>query len=256
MSTSGKYSNYTDQFEAIQLAEINQLKLLKRIDKKYVMPIANLPYLLDLVKNDYKILEIEGARDFAYETTYFDTPCFDFFKNHQNQRSNRFKIRMRNYKVSNSSFLEVKRKTNKGRTLKSRIEIDEFCAMNNEYYTYLETIIPLDKHNLIVSSENTFRRITLVSFKTLERITIDYDLNFKRDKKTISFPFVSIVEVKRDKMGKASPIVKNLKKLNVYARGFSKYCMGLSYLMPELKQNSFKKNKLYLKKLEYATLTN
>ena len=256
MTNSGKYKNITDQFEPIQLSEINQLKLLKRIDKKYVMPVSNLAKLLQIVKNDYQVLEINKLRDFYYETTYFDTPHFDFYMNHQNRRLNRHKIRIRKYTISNNSFLEVKRKTNKGRTIKSRIEIDSLVtgnALKPEYYNYLESVIPLNNHNLRKSSENSFRRITLISFKTHERITLDYDLKFKIGEKSISLPFISIVEVKRDKMTKESPIVKSLKNLKVYPRGFSKYCMGLTYLYPDLKQNSFKKNKLFIKKLEYAT---
>ncbi len=256
MTNSGKYNNITNQFESIPLSEINQLKLLKRIDNKYVMPINKLAELLLVVKNDYQILEIDRIRDFSYKTTYFDTPDFDFYMNHQNRRLNRHKVRMRNYSVSNNSFLEVKQKTNKGRTIKSRIEIDPLVdekILNQDYYKYLESKIPLTSHNLTRSSENSFRRITLISFKTNERITLDYDLKFTSGKKTISLPFISIVEVKRDKIGKESPIIKSLKNLKVYPRGFSKYCMGITYLYPEIKQNSFKKNKLFIKKLKYAT---
>jgi len=255
MSADSKYLNLTNQFEPIQLKEINQLKLLKRVDKKFVMPIEYLEKLLGKVKDDYQILEIENMRDFGYHTNYYDTPELDLYLNHQNQRANRFKIRTRDYMVSNNSFLEIKVKTNKGRTIKSRISIEKCTDLNDEHRNYIESVVSIDSSKLIKSSENTFRRITLVSFKTLERITIDYDLKFYRNEKTISLPYISVVEIKKDRMGSASPVNHALKRLKIYPKGFSKYSIGLSYLIPELKQNSFKKTKLFLNKLNYATTT-
>ncbi|MDA3891387.1 MAG: polyphosphate polymerase domain-containing protein [Salinivirgaceae bacterium] len=256
MASNSIYKELVNKFHPIQLDEINQLKLLKRIDKKYVMPVNKIEELLERVKNDYRIMEINGDRDFGYHTNYYDTPELSFYINHQNQRANRFKVRTRDYIVSNSSFLEVKRKTNKRQTIKTRMPINACESLNKEHYDYLNSVVDLNGSELVKSSENSFRRITLVSFETLERITLDYDLKFYRNGKVIEMPFISIVEVKRDKAGKKSPIVNTLKSLNVHARGFSKYCMGLALLIPKLKQNSFKKNKLYLKKLEYATTAN
>jgi hypothetical protein len=256
MGNISKYNSLTNQFEPIQLSEINQLKLMKRVDKKFVMPIENINDLLLNLKEHYKILEIEGTRDFSYHTTYFDTPNFDLYLNHQNQRLNRYKIRKRDYMVSNNTFLEVKLKNNKGRTIKTRTSIDPCANLNDEHYKYLKKVIPNYNLDLIKSCENTFQRITLVSFQTLERITIDYDISFFLNGKNIALPFISIVEVKRDKAGSNSTINNELKNLKVYPRGFSKYCIGLSYLIPEIKQNSFKKTKLFLNKLNYASHTN
>ena len=243
-------------FNSIRLDDINQLKLLKRVDNKFVMPIEKLDQLLDSVKEDYDILEINGERNFKYHTVYFDTPQLSFYLNHHNSRLNRYKVRMRTYKISNHSFLELKRKNNKGKTIKSRRQIDEITNLTDEHYDYLNTIIPISESNLEKSVENTFMRITLVSFKTLERVTIDYDLKFLLNDKTTSLPFISIVEVKRDKMTGSSPIISALKKMKVYSKGFSKYCMGMAYMCPDLKQNRFKANKLYLNKLKYVTTTN
>ncbi len=256
MLPKSNYNSIISEFEPIQLNEINQLKLLKRVDNKFVMPINKLEELLKIIKNDYKILEINGERDFAYHTAYFDTPKFDFYLNHQNQRLNRHKIRMRTYMVSNVTFLEIKRKNNKGKTIKTRKQIDKISNLNTEYYNYLESTVLLNRRDLENSSDNSFRRITLVSFKTNERITLDYNLVFWHNKKTKEMPFISIVEVKKDKAVGKSPVTQALKKLKVHSRGFSKYCMGLTYLYPDLKQNNFKPNKLYLKKIEHATINN
>lgn len=250
------FHNFIKQFKPIRLDQINQLKLLKRVDNKFVMSIEKLGQLLNEVKDDYDILEISGEREMEYHTKYFDTPKLNLYLNHHNSKLNRFKVRMRTYKISNQSFLELKRKNNKGRTIKSRKEIEEVKDFNSEHYDYLKTIIPINGYKLEKSVENTFSRITLVSFKTLERVTLDYDLKFILNDKILPLPFISIVEVKRDKIVSSSPITKALKKLKVYPRGFSKYCMGMAYMHPNLKQNTFKANKLYLKKIEHATTTN
>ena len=247
------YHSYVQQFNSIKLDEINQLKLLKRIDNKFVMPINKLKQLLDNVKDDYNILEINNERELKYHTTYFDTPDHNLYLNHHNGRLNRFKVRMRTYKESNHTFLELKRKTNKGRTIKSRKQIDEITDLNANHYNYLKSIVSLNEYNLEKSVENTFNRITLVSFKTMERVTIDYNLKFLLNDKTEPLPYISVIEVKRDKKTTLSPIIHALKKLNIYPQGFSKYCMGMAYMYPTLKQNSFKKNKLILKKLKYVS---
>ena len=41
---------------------------------------------------------------------------------HQNKKLNRYKIRQREYLISDISFFEIKFKSNKGRTIKKRIK--------------------------------------------------------------------------------------------------------------------------------------
>lgn len=253
---SSAFKTYTSQFESINLNEINHLKLQKRVDDKFVLPISKINLLLDKIKNDYKILEINGERELKYHTTYFDTLQYDLYLNHHNRRFNRYKIRMRTYKVSNQSFLEIKRKNNKGQTIKSRMSIDRIGTLTKKHYNYIKSIIPLSEGNLEKSIENSFCRITLVSFKTLERITIDFDLNFLFNNNESPVSHISIIEIKKEKKTISSPINKALKEMNIYPTGFSKYCIGMTYIHPEIKQNSFKQNKLHIKKLENATLTN
>ena len=42
MTNNGKYDKHTCQYQSIKLDEINELKLLKRIDKKFIMPVENI----------------------------------------------------------------------------------------------------------------------------------------------------------------------------------------------------------------------
>lgn len=239
-----------EKFNPVSLDELNQLRLMNRIDSKFVLPIQKLLPLIQRVADHYKVLEIDGKRAFLYHTEYLDSPGLDFYHNHQNQRLNRFKIRYRTYQTG-TSFLEIKRKTNKGKTLKSRIDVTHRAKFSDDQYRFIDSVVNLPKHNLKISSTNQFNRITLASFTTNERITLDFGLTVANKESEKKLPHIAIAEVKREKLANGSPFTKALKELNIYSRGFSKYCMGMALLNPELKQNTFKPNLLYIKKLNY-----
>ncbi|MEZ4517391.1 MAG: VTC domain-containing protein [Chloroflexota bacterium] len=58
----------------------------------------------------YRLLVIEGDGRGHYQTLYFDTSDFAFFRRHQSGGRNRFKVRSRSYVDTNLSFLEVKKR--------------------------------------------------------------------------------------------------------------------------------------------------
>jgi SPX domain protein involved in polyphosphate accumulation len=68
------------------------------------------------------VLEINGARLHHYQTLYFDTRDFALYSQHHNGQRARYKVRVREYLDSEMAFLEVKRKTNQNRTIKSRLQ--------------------------------------------------------------------------------------------------------------------------------------
>lgn len=245
------YKEELAQFEAVSLEEINSLSLLRRYDSKFLLPEKSLSDFLARLVGHYKVLEIKGQRSFFYDTQYFDSPDLACYLDHQNRRSNRFKIRQRRYAVNDLSFLEVKMKNNKGKTIKNRIPLNGKPLPDKERKEFIESCVSVDSNDLIETASNKFHRITLVSFETKERITIDYDIEFCLDNKVYNSDFYVIVEVKREHMNQQSPVTFVLKSMNIRKRGFSKYCMSLALLRPELKQNTFKKNVLFLKKLKY-----
>ncbi|MCE9538823.1 MAG: VTC domain-containing protein, partial [Bacteroidetes bacterium] len=110
------------EFSPITLKEMDGVKLMDRIDTKYVFTVQQLPVLLEQLKNDYKILTVEGNRLSRYESLYFDTKNFDLYHCHHRRKPNRYKIRFRKYVESNLHFFEVKFKNNKGRTIKNRVK--------------------------------------------------------------------------------------------------------------------------------------
>ena len=92
---------------AITLEEMDSVKLLNRIDRKYVLHISRLASVLQNVLGDYRVLDINGTRVFSYNTLYFDTPDFQFYKDHRNGLNNRIKVRCRQYIDNNLSFFEI-----------------------------------------------------------------------------------------------------------------------------------------------------
>ncbi|MCK9206274.1 MAG: polyphosphate polymerase domain-containing protein [Salinivirgaceae bacterium] len=239
-------------FNPVSLRQLNHLKLMNRMDSKFVLPLEYLHPILEKASASYMVLEIENLRTFLYKTEYVDYPGLGLYLDHQNQRRTRFKIRYRTYPNSGFTFLEIKQKTNKGKTVKNRIEVPLDSRLTESDYSYIESMVPLKEKNLRIQTVNYFNRITLVSFETNERITIDYNLEMGGEHKKTLLPNIVIAEVKRELSNGNSPFLKTLKEFKIHESGFSKYCIGMALNNPALKQNSFKPQILHLKKLNYA----
>ena len=110
-------------FEPISLAQMESVKLMNRIDTKYAVSRAVLPAILEAAKADYYVQEIDGKRIATYDTMYYDTESLDMYVRHHDRQLVRQKIRIRQYVDSDLTFLEIKRKNNKGRTKKKRITL-------------------------------------------------------------------------------------------------------------------------------------
>ena len=113
-------------FDSISLSEMGGVKLMNRIDTKYVVPQILLPSILDAARSDYYVQEIDNKRVATYDTMYYDTPTLDMYLRHHNRQLVRQKIRVRHYLDTEQTFLEIKRKNNKGRTKKKRIVVPGF----------------------------------------------------------------------------------------------------------------------------------
>ncbi len=226
------------------------VELMNRTDTKFVVSLEQLISILQEVKNTYRILEIDGVRFSRYETLYYDTDDFLFYTRHHNGKRNRWKIRKRSYVESSISFLELKFKTNRGRTQKQRTAIpDVSLALNNDEESFIGLRSGLDL-NLIPQLKNGFTRITLVEPSLPERITIDLELTFEWNAQIKALKQIVIVEVKQEKRNRLSPFVQALKKKHVREISISKYCIGIAMLVPFVKKNNFKEKLIKLNKLE------
>jgi hypothetical protein len=243
-----------EQMQTISLDEMGNIRLMDRIDSKYLAPVVLLPQLLEEMLPYFKVQVTDGIRISPYCTQYLDTPALEMFVMHQNGKLNRQKIRIRSYLESNISFLEVKNKNNKGRTHKKRIPIE--CSHLDsihdlkEQKQFLEENSLFDTNILQPALANDFKRITLVNNKSTERITIDVNLSFSNystgNKKTINE--LMVLELKQDGW-QHSDFKDILNQFRIKKISFSKYCMGTVLTNPDIKHNRFKSKCLIINKL-------
>jgi hypothetical protein len=235
-------------FAPITLKEMDNVKLMDRTDTKYVFRLDNLPEFLEQVKEDYRILDVNGHRISRYESLYFDTKNFDLYMSHHRGKPNRYKIRCRKYVESELHFFEVKFKNNKGRTIKDRVkqaEINGLIKDNAE--TLLKEKTPLMAEHLEAKLWVNYSRITLVNKHSPERVTIDVDLTFKNKDIDKTIHNLVIAEVKQDK-ALVSSFIKLMKKYHIREGSISKYCFGVISLFNKIKHNNFKPKLITLNK--------
>jgi len=236
---------------------MESVKLMNRIDTKYAMPLALLPAVLKEAQAGYYAQEIDGKRIATYDTIYYDTDNLDMYIRHHDQQLVRQKIRVRQYVDSNLTFLEIKRKNNKGRTKKKRIVVPGFHITaatpsrlkhknrEDEPLTVAQFINSKSRYTWDSISPHLwtkFHRITLVNKTKTERLTIDFDLVWENvltdEKKT--YPNLVIIELKRNGNvpSKMTHIMLNQR---IHPLKISKYCIGTALTTPALKRNRFKK---------------
>jgi hypothetical protein len=241
--------NILGSFEKVSLSDLDKVKLMNRTDLKFCMHIQQLPGVLQALQAHYSVLEINGDTIFNYDNTYFDTIDNRMFLSHHNGKKNRFKIRVRNYVESNLNFLEIKFKTNKGRTIKDRVIKKEFVPeFTSNEENFLENACPFKGNQLEPKINSFFKRFTLVNKGFTERVTVDIFPGFKNPEKEITLKNLVIIEIKQSKSGDPAFITKLLQDMKISRHGFSKYCVGRSLLEDNIKQNNFKPLILKLRK--------
>lgn len=232
----------TNIFDPIHLEEIEKVNLMNRIDTKYWFHISRLNELLELIIDDYFLLNIDDKCIQSYATTYYDTSDNKMFIQHHNGKLNRYKVRRRNYIFSGISFLEVKFKNNKRKTIKNRIpaKFDQ-AKFTEQEKEFLNGLIPYNCDFLNTSLSNEFQRITLVNKNLNERCTIDFNLSFNTPEKSVQLNEMVIIEIKTDGYNNTSPLARALRDARIKKCGFSKYCVGSTVTNPNLKRNNFKR---------------
>lgn len=237
-------------FPSVQLAEMNRVALLNRSEVKFVLSQNKLAAVLDRLGDRYAILEIEGRRTHGYRTLYFDTEDFAMYRRHHAGALNRYKVRARQYVESSAAFFEIKLKTNKRRTLKSRFLTPGLVTqLEGEPADFLAENCPYPVQQLVPRLWNTYTRFTLVNLDMAERVTVDLDLAFAWNGEEIALPGVVIVEVKQSGRPRASQFLDALRDEHVRRIGFSKFCIGVSLLYPQIKANRFKAKLGIIRKL-------
>ena len=243
--------------EAIGLEEAKAVRLMNRVDRKYLASADVMEELLGRVTDGYRVQEIAaGNRIAPYRTLYFDTDDLAMYTMHHNGKRNRQKLRVRTYRSTNTTFFELKNKDNKGKTRKVRIPIDvamfdrslevpevkDFVNGNTTYKT----------DSLHECLENRFERITLVDKGMKERITIDRGIAFHNRATGFDadISHLMVIEVKHEVGAPMSEIEKALHEMHVLPRRMSKYCIGTALTDPNAKSNRFKQKLLYIEKIK------
>jgi len=253
MSSIERITKLAEQLPPITLSEMKSIRLMNRMDTKFVTNIATLEQLLLLVQGSYYSQSIDGNRVSNYRTLYWDTlKEHEMFRRHQCGQLPRTKVRVRTYVDSDQSFLEIKRKNNHGKTKKKRMSVPSPEAVIKEHIgeDFLQELTGYTFDQISPTLGNQFKRITLVNFEKTERLTIDFDIHFynKETGNNAENSHAVIIELKRD--GRTpSPILPLLRQLRIKTSGFSKYCIGTVVTNPEIKQNRFKKRLAKVMKL-------
>lgn len=239
-----------NSFDTIGLDAMKGVKLMNRVDTKFVTTMPQLLRLLEMAQHEYFVQEIDGKLTSAYTTLYYDTPAFDMYITHHNGCLGRQKVRVRRYVDSGLTFLEVKNKNNHRRTRKKRIAISDFNIVGKEKKQFLMPLCWYDIDTLKPALRNWFNRITLVNKDKTERVTIDTDLKFHNVATGINKALEQavIIELKRDG-NVPSPLLAMLRDLRIFPHGFSKYCIGTALTNPGVKQNRLKEKISYVNRL-------
>ena len=259
-------SSQISEFAPISLSEMESVKLMNRIDTKYAVPMSVLPAILEAAKNDYFAQEIDGKRIATYDTMYYDTETLDMYMRHHDRQLVRQKIRVRQYVESHLTFLEIKRKNNKGRTKKKRIAVPgfdingaTFGESKKEKWSVEDFIATKSRYawsELHPCLSTRFHRITLVNKAKTERLTIDLDLVWENivtgESKT--FEDLVIIELKRDG-NVPSPMTHIMLDHRIHPLKISKYCIGTALTTPGLKRNRFKHKIRLIEKMLHLSPT-
>ena len=246
MSAPARISEALETLRPITLEEMDAIKLMNRTDTKYLTRESTLLRILErAAAAGYRVLVTEGERNSPYDSIYFDTPALRMFQDHHNRRLVRQKVRTRCYLNSGATFLEIKRKNNKGRTRKKRTAIppEEFRDFRSDQQAdaYLAAHSWFQADEITPVLETAFSRITLVNPEKTERLTIDRALRFRnfRTGRQTTLQDAVIIELKQDSRAE-SAMKKILLDLRVKPARISKYCIAVTLTDPGARSGRFK----------------
>jgi len=241
----------------IELGDMDCIRLMNRMDTKYLTDVDTLPAILERLDDiGYLVFEICGERTHGYRSMYYDTPQLQMYLDHHNRRLVRQKLRTRCYVSSGLTFVELKSKNNHGRTKKKRLEISEDGYLTSSFsdpkiHRWLEERMAYSPDDVFPSLETTFSRITLVNPGLTERSTIDFDLRFHNERTGLSADMgkLAVIEVKQDG-NVPSPMREILLDCRVKPVRISKYCTGIALTDPTVKSGRFKQKLMLIDKMQ------
>ena len=238
----------------ITLDEMQRVKLMNRIDTKYVLHVEEVMQLIaHLARYGYRVQVLGAVRAARYDTLYYDTPQRHMYLVHHNRQLTRQKVRTRTYRESDVTYLEIKNKSNNGRTRKRRMELPRGLVHNfgddaaaaafyaEKGWHALDDLTP--------ALSTRFTRITLVNPALTERLTIDLGLCYEdvRSGRGATIAEMCIVELKQD--GLCPSTAKSIMQhMRITPLKVSKYCLGTALTVEGIKRNRFQEKLRYIAK--------
>lgn len=236
------------KYRTLSLMQVEKARLFDRMEVKYVFNIEDLPKVLDTLSEYYSLLKIEEPGLRIYENRYFDTPDLKMYIDHHNGKLNRYKLRFRSYADTGNTFFEIKFKNNKGRTLKSRIEVpQERYVIDGNALELLKRETEYLPEMLYESLIVRYKRVTLIKKESTERLTFDLDLHYQYGQSESSYPYLVVAEVKQPRTS-SSKFISLMHEMHIQPFSFSKYCLGIASVYPGIKANNFKTKVRYVNK--------
>lgn len=235
MGGVAQLSDLLAEFAPVTLDELDErAALLRRVDHKYVLPWAGFERMLDGLRRDHEVLQIDGGREFGYRTTYFDTDELRCFTDHVGDRLPRFKVRTRAYEDSGECVFEVKLKRSDDETDKRQLayDIGDRRRLTEAAWECVRTALddaglgaPLD---LGPTLETTFRRVTLAATGGPQRLTCDLGVRLTGDDGRCVQLRDDLVLVETKSEDGASPADRLLREMEQEPVSLSKYRVGMS----------------------------
>lgn len=249
----------TERFAPISLDElVHQAGLMTRIDRKYMMPVEIAAAVVAELDPRTRALEIDGRRDFSYDSVYFDTEDDLAYRLTAQKRRRRFKVRTRSYVDTGGCFLEIKTKSGRGATIKQRIAYapEDRRTLTPRGRDYASHVLGAQGHSASLAERfapslvSRYHRTTLL-LPEGSRATIDTRLQWfdltagrthEREPESMpawraTLPAHVIIETKSARG--ASELDRALWRVGHRPTGISKFGTGTAALRPELPSNKW-----------------
>jgi VTC domain len=234
------FADALSALDPVSLKGLDKVKLMNRVDSKYVFHVRELSDILQEIAPHYAVLEIEGKRLFDYVSLYFDTESYLLYRQHHMGKPNRVKLRFRQYVDTGDVFFEVKKKIKGARTDKHRVRLSEINKTLSQEAKTLMQKLEVDDTDMVGKTWINYKRITLAAHASEERVTLDLSMEFIDENGNIQFPELVIAEIKQARMSRQSPIITTLQAHLISPLRVSKYSLAVAMLVPGIKSNAFK----------------
>jgi hypothetical protein len=228
--------------QPVSLAEVlADAGLQTRMDRTYLVPLAAVPVLVARLPG-YRVLEIDGRRDFGYESVYFDTAELLTYREHVRGQRGRFKVRTRTYLESGDCLVETKVRGGRGETVKRRLPYEP--AMRTRLTEPARRFVaeqirqPGVVDALRPTVVTTYRRVTFAELTSGARVTCDVDLASWAcgSLRTMLGPDDHVL-VETKSAGSTGLADRVLRSLGIRPVGMSKYCVAVAMLVGGLPAN-------------------